>query len=498
MAMTRAKAWAAKDPPRRPNVLLITADDMNCDSVGAYGCPVPQTTPNIDRLAGEGMRFEHAHVTIAVCQPCRSALMTGRYPHRSGGEGFFHLRKANVPILPDQLRRAGYRVGILGKVRHSTPYASFQWDMTYDQPQLGMGRNPGLYYRHARDFFAQAKRQGKPFFLMANSHDPHRPFYGNDRKEWYAGDAAKTASRPSRVFKPEQVKVPAFLADLPNVRLEVAEYYGSVRRCDDTVGKLLEALAETGQADETLVIFLSDHGMAFPFAKTNCYLHSTRTPWIVRWPGKVSPRSADREHFISGIDLMATVLDAAGLPQPAGMDGASFLPLLRGRTQTGRDKVFTQFHMTSARRHYPMRCVQNKRFGYIFNPWSDGKRVFRNESQAGRTMKAMVAAAKDDPKIAQRVELFLHRVPEEFYDIQNDPDALHNLMDDAAHRGELVALQAELLAWMQRTGDPALAAFRNRTSAAAREGLMRDLESKLPPRKRRPGRKRKGGSAAGK
>ncbi|HIM10559.1 TPA: hypothetical protein EYM26_07105 [Candidatus Poribacteria bacterium] len=108
---------------KKPNILLVTADDMNWDAVGAYGCLVEGTTPNLDRLAEQGIRFEHAHVTIAVCQPSRSALMTGRYPHRSGGEGFHHLRQPDLPIFPELLRQASYRVGILGKepIRRHTP-----------------------------------------------------------------------------------------------------------------------------------------------------------------------------------------------------------------------------------------------------------------------------------------------------------------------------------------------------------------------------------------
>ncbi len=143
--------------PEQPNILLITADDMNWDAVGAYGCPVRETTPNIDRLASEGICFNHAHVTIAVCQPSRSALMTGRYPHRNGGEGFFHLRTTGIPILPDLLRREGYQVGILGKVGHSTPYAEFKWDMTHDMDELGHGRNPSVYGQYASGFLTQAQ-----------------------------------------------------------------------------------------------------------------------------------------------------------------------------------------------------------------------------------------------------------------------------------------------------------------------------------------------------
>ncbi len=467
------------DLQRRPNVLLITADDMNWNAVGAFGCPVQGTTPHLDRLAAEGLRFERAHVTIAVCQPSRGALMTGRYPHRSGGEGFYHLRFAGIPILPALLREAGYAVGILGKVGHSTPYADFKWDMAHDQAELGAGRNPAVYHDHAKAFCTQAAEQGQPFFLMANAHDPHRPFYGNDKPEWYDGRTSPPAAVPSRVFRPEEIEVPGFLPDLPEVRLEVAEYYSSVRRCDDTVGRLLDVLDETGTRDDTLVVFLSDNGMAFPFAKTNCYLNSTRTPWIVRFPGRVRPGAVDTEHFVSGIDLAPTILQAAGAAQPHGMDGASFLPLLRGEAQPGRDKVFTQFHQTSGRRNFPMRCVQTARLGYIYNPWSDGVRAFQNESQSGRTFKAMVRAAAEDASVGARVELFVHRVPEELYDLHNDPDALHNRVDDPRFEGELQNLRQELSAWMRRTGDPAAGAFEARNSSAAREEFLRDLDTSI-------------------
>lgn len=256
------------------------------------------------------------------------------------------------------------------------------------------------------------------------------------------------------------------------MRLEISEYYNAVRRCDDTVGAVLDSLCDAGYEDNTIVIFLSDNGMAFPFAKTNCYLNSTRTPWMFRWPRTIRPGTRDAKHFISGIDLMPTLLDAAGIAPPPDIDGCSFLPLLRGKRQTGRDLVFTQFHQTAGRRNYPMRCVQNYQYGYIFNAWSNGERVFKNESQVGRTMQAMREAAGTNSDIADRVNLFLYRVPEEFYDFENDPDALHNLIDDPQYASEIQSMREEMINWMQRTEDPALTAFRNRNSQEALDQLM--------------------------
>ncbi|MHC4172066.1 MAG: sulfatase family protein [Planctomycetota bacterium] len=440
---------------KSPNILLITADDMNYDSPGVYGCGISDITPNIDRLAAEGLRFTHSHITIAVCQPSRSVLMTGRYPHRNGAEGFEPIDTA-VPTLAEQLHSAGYINGIMAKNSHLTPRAKFCWDYYIEAKELGKGRDPSLYYKYARKFFEDATAASKPFFLMANSQDPHRPFAGSqqEQKKW-------GAHLPySRKITTEEAEVPGFLPELNDVHQEVSEYFTSVHRCDQTVGQVLRALKDTGFEDNTLVMFLSDNGIALLFAKTNCYLNSTRTPWIVRWPGVVKPGTVDTEHFISGIDYMPTILDVVGLPCVAGTDGTSFVPLLKDATQKNRDKVFTVFHETSAKRRYEMRCVQNKKFGYIYNAWSDGRTVFKNESQSGLTMNAMKRAAKTNPDIAARIQLFLYRVPEELYDFKNDPDALHNLANAPMYQQQLAGMRQELLAWMERTEDPLSSGYR--------------------------------------
>lgn len=464
--------------PDQPNIVLITADDMNWDAVGAYGCSTAKTTPNIDRLAAEGIRFNFAHVTIAVCQPSRSTLMTGLYPHNNGGEGFYNLRHPNIPILPALVKNAGYQTGILGKVGHSTPYTDFQWGTCYDMEDLGMGRNPNIYRQRAAEFIRDSIRSDKPFFLMANSHDPHRPFYGNDKQEWYSG-STPCAIPPSHTFHPEDVSIPGFLEELPEVRLEISEYYNSVRRCDDTVGAILDELKKQGIEENTIVVFLSDNGMAFPFAKTNCYLNSTKTPWIIRWPKVIAQNLVDNEHFISGIDLLPTLLDAAGIRSTGKFDGGSFLPILQGHHQDDREMVFTQFHQTAARRNYPMRCIQNKRFGYIFNPWSDGERIFRNESQGGRTFRAMQLAAEKDAEIMDRVDLFLYRVPEEFYEFRKDPNALTNLINEPDCADILKELRLEMETYMMKTNDPALEAFRQRDDQGAINALFSAMHKSI-------------------
>lgn len=451
----------AQQPPRL-NVLLLTADDMDAGTPGVFGGQVPGVTPNLDRLAAEGLRFLHGHVAAAICQPCRQSLMTGRFPHAVSNKGGFDPIRADVPTLQEQLHAAGYFQGIFGKEAHLAPAQRFCWDVV--RPLTEVGRDPQRYYAAAKEFFAAAKSAGKPFFLMANSHDPHRPFPGCDiaaeGKDVDPDHKGAPVGVPSRFYKPDEVAVPGFLPDLPDVRRELARYYTSAHRCDDTLGLVLQALREAGLEDSTLVMFLSDNGMAFPFAKTNTYLASTSAAWIVRWPGVVGKASVDDRHMISGVDFTPTILEAVGVPAPAGLQGRSFLPLLRGEEQAGRDVVFTEINCIAGAVPYPMRCAREKRLAYVWNGWADGQKVFKNESQAGLTFKAMQKAAADDPELAARVRLFQYRVVEELYDCAADPCCLKNLVADPERKADVARLRRLLLAHMQATADPQVEAFR--------------------------------------
>ncbi len=448
------------------NVLLITVDDMGWDSLGVTGSPIPNITPNIDRLAAEGVLFTLAHVTIAICQPTRAVWMTGRYPHRSGALGFGPI-DPDVPTLVEALGEAGYQTGVMAKTGHVVPSRLRAFDAVIGAKELKNGRSPGLYYEHAAEFFRQAKNAGQPFFLMANSQDPHRPFAASQQEvNFKARDATSRSEQygggfpdVELEFAPEQIPVPGYLIDLPAVRLEVAQYYTSVQRADRTVGAVLGALDDSGMADRTLVMFLSDHGPSLPFAKANAWMHSTRTPWIVRWPGVVTAARTDAEHMVSGVDLAPTILDAVGLENLAGADGRSFVPLLRGETQTDREVVFTQINSLSSGRPFPMRAVVDRRYGYIFNAWADGETSYRSEASGGLTLPAMREAAARDQAAAARVEHYLFRSREELYDYRLDPDALENLIGQRQHSATAARLRAMLLEHMRSTGDPQLAAF---------------------------------------
>jgi len=454
----------------KPNILFITVDDMNADSVGVFGCPVPDTTPQLDQLAAEGMRFEYAHVQVPNCTPSRNVLQTGRYPQNNGVEGFYDV-DVDFPILPDLLKTEGYRTGIWGKVADTTPRSGYAWDAVLkSRGGPGSSKSTAEVQRLTREFIDASLQAKQPFYLVLNFSDPHHPLF-NSRK---AKQKGHDNFPPSRIFQTNEVTVPGFLAELPKVRQDVTNYYNSVRRADDLIGAALQALDASGAADTTIVMFLSDHGMPFPFAKTNLYHHSTRTPWIVRVPGMTQPGSVDREHMISAIDFMPTLLELCDIAAPQGMDGRSFVPLLQGKRQDGRDRVFKEYHENARGIRNPMRAVETKRFGYIFNPWSDGVRLFKSATLHAPSYKAMQRAAQTDPAIEARIRHFNHRVVEEFYDYENDPDALHNRIDDPRYADEVRALRASLQQWMERMGDPALEAFLNRENP---EALQRFIET---------------------
>jgi N-sulfoglucosamine sulfohydrolase len=440
------------------NILLITADDLNADSLGCYGCPVSDITPNLDSFAKGALRFDKAHVTVAICQPSRGVLHTGLYPHHSGIMGFMNTKK-EIPTVMETLGEAGYLTGILGKVSHSTPKAAYKWDFHYDQNRLGNGRSPQKYYDYCKEFFEKCKKEKKPFYFMVNSHDPHRPFHVTKQK------LRGGMENPTRQYDPKEAEIPGFLPDLKGVRQEMSYYFNSVRRLDDTFGRIMKALDESGFADSTAVFFLSDNGIAVPFAKCNAYLAATRTPLMVRLPGGIKGR-VDKEHFVSGIDFFPTVLDMLNMKAIKSLDGDSFLPLLKGQKQSNREKVFTQIDSKAGNAAVPMRCVQDKNFGYIFNAWAKGDHYYRNNNE-GMSMKAMNEAAKTNPAIAARVKLFRYRAPQEFFDLKNDPDCLHNLIDNPKYKKQLIQKQRELEAWMLKTKDPLLTSFRKREDVQA-------------------------------
>jgi N-sulfoglucosamine sulfohydrolase len=459
----------------KPNVLLITVDDMSSDSLGSFGAQLAHTSPHIDKFASEGLCFDKAHVQVGNCYPSRNIMWSGRYSHNSGVEGFYQVKPIAFPVMCDVMQEAGYWVAIHGKVSHSTPYQPFHWDA-----DLTVGEDGGkahikdvdAYGESIRRGIEAAKAAGKPFCINVNISDPHKPF-------WKPNDPHPA----SHVFSANEVPVPGFLPDDPAIRDELALYYTSVRRADDCVGSILKALDESGMKEDTFVMFLSDHGMPLPFAKTQLYHHSTHTPLIVRWPGVTAAGARDKTHMVSAVDFLATICDVVGAEKPSGMDGQSFASLLRGEEQANRNAIYKVYYENAGGNRHPMRGVQSKRYLYLFNPWADGENQFKTATQGTMSYKRLQALAKTDPKIAARLDLFDHRVIEELYDVKNDPDCLHNLINSEEHQKDLASLRTQMEGFMKRSKDPMLDVFLNRDDESVRAAFMKQQQAEADERR---------------
>ncbi len=457
----------------RPNVLIITVDDMSADSLGAFGCLLEGTSPNIDTFARQSLRFRHAHVQVGNCMPGRNIMWSGMFSHVNGVEGFVQNRQASYPVLCDLAKDAGYFAAIRGKVSHSTPYSPYAWDAVLDTGADGKKhhvKDAKGYGESARKGIALAEQAGKPFCLMINISDPHKPFYAQGK----GGETVADKHVPSRVFAADEVPVPGFLPEDDVIRKELAHYYSSVRRADDCFAEIMTALDESGQADRTFVIFFSDHGMPLPFAKTQLYHHSTHTPMIVRWPSVTKPGTIDQQHMVSAVDLVPTLLEVMGHehPSPEKLHGRSFAPVIRGQRQDNRDFVILQYNENSGRARHPMRGIQTRDYLYLYNPWTDGVRKFATATTGTMTYRQMVRRAASEPEVAARLQLFDHRVLEELYHVADDPDCLQNLANHPDHQTTLATLRSQLAASLQATGDPVAPLVASIEDAALREKYM--------------------------
>jgi N-sulfoglucosamine sulfohydrolase len=461
-----ANVYAA---PTRPHILLLTVDDMNWDSVGVYGSPVENPTPNIDRLANVSTRFTYGFVQVAVCTPSRHVMLSGSYSHSTKTEGFTDITPI-APTFPSILQASGYYTAIINK-----GVSKYGWDFQADRLETNQGRDPDIYARLVRESYATATAQGKPLFLMANAMDPHRPFHDSaEQMQW--DEIAKIIpklKKASRIYTPAEVKVPDFLPDLPPVRQEMSEYYSSVRRADDVVGAVLGTLAELGISDEVLIVFLSDHGISMPFAKANVYRESLRVPFMIKLPGQKPAGRVDHQNLVSAVDLAPTLLEILDLPVPAKMQGRSFKKLLQPSATASSanwEYVYGYYYQDTNPGRTPMFTVQDKRFGYIANLfYGTGKRVETSDYGNGATWQAMQNAVGTDPAIQQRVTFYRNRALEELYDYEKDPHALNNLIDDPAYAPVVARLTARLESWMAATECDALEAFRHRHDLAARK-----------------------------
>jgi N-sulfoglucosamine sulfohydrolase len=431
----------AQAPPR--NVVLLIADDLGLD-LGCYGNTAIRT-PNLDRLAKRGVRFAKAYATVSSCSPSRASVYTGLYTHQNGQYGLQHpphsqQSHAWVMSLPRLLRMAGYYTGIIGKI-HVGPQTVYNWDAEITK---GTGRNVAAIAQRAREFISDAGK--RPFFLVVGYIDPHRAKVGFDND--------KFAKDPTEVrYDPHKVIVPPHLPDNPEVRRDLAEYYQSATRLDRGVGLFLKMLEETGQLDNTLIIFISDNGIPFPGAKTTLYEAGVHLPMIIAGP--MVPEGRTNQALVSFIDIAPTVLDWCKAKGPSSykLPGKSLLPILNDDQPKGWDAVFGSHQMHEITMAYPMRSITTRTHKYIAN--LDHAKEFPFASDLWGSPSWQSVRSADLKMLGQRsVANFLHRPKEELFDLASDPHEMKNVAADPANAAVLTELRRRLRAWQEETNDP--------------------------------------------
>ena len=414
---------------KKPNVVIVIGDDLAWHDIGCYGA-THISTPNIDRLAAEGMRFERAFTATAMCAPMRQQMYTGIFPVRSGAYPNHSESKPGTKSMAHFFEPMGYRVALSGK-KHFGPLENYPFEF------LDEGKD--ISYQAIGEFVTRDAEQ--PYFLVVCSNEPHLP--------WNRGDASK--------FDPASFKLPPYMVDTPETRKVMADYYAEVEYLDEQTGRVMQAVEKTGQADNTIFIFCSEQGVQFPHGKWTCYDLGLRQGWVVRWPARVKAGSVSNA-MVQGVDALPTLIEAAGGdPSAHDFDGSSYLGVLVGETDEHAEYVYgvhTTRGIIKGSRCYPVRSIRDEQHKLIWNTNYTTK--FQNtltETDAPGYWTTWVEKAKTDSHAADRVRWYLERPEFEFYDVIADPYELDNLAGQPEHAEKIAAMKTKLDAWMAQQGD---------------------------------------------
>ncbi|MFA6239921.1 MAG: sulfatase [Candidatus Hydrogenedentales bacterium] len=431
LAAAATRGAATEGSARKRNVVLFVTDDQGTDDAGCFGNPIVKT-PGIDALAREGVRMTSAYCTTPSCSPSRSVLLTGMHNHANGQYGLEHSYHhfasfPNLKTLPVLLAEAGYRTASAGKF-HVAPKDTYHFQHT-----IG-GASPVAMADNCRDVIASS--ENSPFFLYFCVTEPHRPF-------------KREGSEP---INPSDVRVPAFLPDLPESREELAEYYASIQRADSGLVRLQEILRETGHWDDTLIICLSDNGMPFPGAKTNLYEPGIHLPCVIRNPYSAR-REAACDAMVTWADVAPTILDFAQVPPVAGFHGRSFLSAVESDSPQGWDETYASHTFHEVTMYYPMRMIRTRTHKLIWNIAHGLEFPFASDLWGSKTWQAVLARG-DSHYGPRSVEAYRNRPAFELYDLETDPNEVNNLASDPNHADILVNLKTRLKAFQAATKDP--------------------------------------------
>ncbi len=452
----------------RPNIVVIVSDDHGREATGCYGNKVIKT-PNIDALAKEGILFTNAFATVASCSPSRSVLLSGSYSHSNGMYGL-QSREHHFSVydtlksLPVLLESAGYRTARIGKF-HVGPESVFRFQKilqsaVVDDPN-SIGRSPVQMADLCDNFIKDSSAQ--PFFLYYATDDPHRSstFRPDGSVDFGDGTTANPFANRSEgypqvkeiTYRPENVTVPSYLTDTKGTREELAQYYQAISRLDQGVGRLIQHLKEAGKWENTVIIYLSDNGAPFPGSKTNLYEPGIRLPCIMKLPGS-AVKNFVQDAMISWVDITPTLLDFAGVPKDSvKLQGRSFKAISGEKNVKGWDEVYATHSFHEITMYYPMRVLRERKYKLIYNIVHDITYPSSMDLYNSLTWQWLLKHHID--RLGSRtLQKYLHRPQFELYDLQKDPDELHNLASDAAYAKELERMKTKLKAFQKKTSDP--------------------------------------------
>ena len=437
-------APGGKESP--PNVLILMSDNHSWNHVGCYGDATVRT-PNIDRVAEQGVRFTHAFCPAPSCTPARASMLTGQPIWRlEEGANLWGTLPNRFVVYTDLLEAAGYLVGYEGKGWGPGNHEAGGWT-----------RNPaGKRYGSFEEFYNELDR-GQPFCYWFSSRDPHRP-YGR------GGDTGAGVDLAS-------IQVPPYLPDVPEVRADMAAYYSEIENFDSQVGGFLALLSEFGATDNTVVIIASDNGWQMPRGLANLYDAGTRLPLVISRPGRF-PGGRAVDDFVDLADLAPTLLELAGLPIPTQMTASSLVPILES-DRAGAVDPNRAFVVTARERHayvrkggngYPGRALRTREFLYIrnYSPdlWPAGDPPLFGDVDAHMLhypspTKMFLLQRRNDPEYQSLFRLgFMKRPAEELYDLAKDPHQMTNVVQDPTYSSMKDALAAQLKSYLTETGDP--------------------------------------------
>ncbi|MFG0287129.1 MAG: sulfatase, partial [Rhodopirellula sp. JB044] len=408
----------------RPNFVLFIADDVSQEDIGCYGNPHIQT-PNIDALAGAGLRFDNAYLTTSSCSPSRCSIITGRYPHNTGAPELHTELPAGSVLFPEHLRDDGYYTVLSGK-HHMGPNANIAFS------QISKGKGIGKeedWVELLRD-----RPKDQPFFCWFASTDAHRPW-------------GVTENTPS--YGHDDVRVPPYLFDGPQTREDLASYYHEVSRFDFFIGEVVAELRRQEVFDNTYVIVMADNGRPFPRCKTRLYDSGIKTPFVVHDPRRSEPATVDG--LISAIDVSATILDLANVEIDERIQGVSFRPILDDTDEVTREVVFAEHNWHVFRNHE--RLVRFGDWLYIRNHYPEQQNLCVEAYQGGAGVE-LWNAYRNGELNSDQMPLFLQSCPEEeLYHVSKDADQLQNLADNPEQQSVLERARKALREWTEQTGD---------------------------------------------